>query len=291
MRAVITFLLCVSALGGFGQNKSYDYCYLRGSNVVVYSAADKKAIPVLNSRYASDACISPDGKKVAYTAISAKGDRNIGLIDLNTRKKSLLNTGSKNCYGPVWSPDGKKIAYNVFNDQTSNWAIAVIDVENGAPSVITAQLAQCFMPTWLANSQNIAVQDMSGVYIFDLSGTLLGTYDISAMMKGLGPTSSDRFIFTNDYTRIVFSAEVDEPSVDNEGNPPSAVFAYDISSKKTTRLTPKGYSADDIWVKGNTVYCTAYNAKSGMFAVYTVGLDGKNLRILFPAASNFSAKN
>ncbi|HVV54051.1 MAG TPA: hypothetical protein VHC47_01930 [Mucilaginibacter sp.] len=291
MRAVITFLLCVSALGGFGQNKSYDYCYLKGSNVVVYSAADKKATPVLNSRYASDACISPDGKTVAYTAISANGDRNIGLINLNTRKKSLLNTGSKNCYGPVWSPDGKKIAYNVFNDQTSNWAIAVIDVENGAPSVITAQLTQCFMPTWLANSQNIAVQDMSAVYVFDLSGTLLGTYDISAMMKGLGPTSSDRFIFTNNYTRIVFSAEVDEPSVDNEGDPPSAVFAYDISSKKTTRLTPKGYSADDIWVKGNTVYCTAYSAKSGMFAVYTVGLDGKNLRILFPVASNFSAKN
>jgi Tol biopolymer transport system component len=281
---LIFFVACASFV--YGQNKSYDYCYQNNKGICVYSVADKAEQVILKK--GSDACISPDGKKVAYTTYSPKGDRTIAVIDLNTKKKTELNTGSNNCYGPMWSPDGKLIAYNVFNTQTSKWFIAVINADNTAPpKVLTGKLEESYMPVWLAGSKTLSVQDMNSVYVFNLTGEIMKTYKMEDISKEFSSTSSDRYIFAGN--KIVFNSEVNEVSDSDE--PPTAIFVYDIASKKCTRITPKEYFPYAIAVKKNKIIFSAAKGKSKTSNVYTVNTDGSNFQLLFKNASYLSARN
>jgi len=287
MKNISILFLILIATGAFGQSKSYDYAYMNKKGICVYSIADKKEYLIVSK--GENPCISPDGKKLAYTALDQNGGRFIAVIDLNTKKKTILNTNSNNCYGPVWSPNGNYIAYNVFDSQKSNWLIAVIDAGNTEPVVLTRQLEQSYMPTWTYDNKNVVVQNMEKVFVFDLSGNLVKDYKVSDMTKDLGPTSSDRFIFTKDNKKIVFSSSVDEPG--GKDGPPSAVFIYDIDSNSTLRLSPKGYWSDDVIIKDNKVLFTASKMTSVIQNVYVVDTDGKNFKILFPNCYDLTAKN
>lgn len=284
--------VCIS--NAYGQTKSYDYCYSNTKGICVYSVADKKELLIVSSNKGTDPCISPDGTKLAYTVNYPNGDRNIAIIDLTTKQKTVLNTESRNCYGPVWSPDGQYVAYNVFNPQKSNWLVAVIDAANTSYKVLTAQLEQSYMPSWLADSKSVVVQNMDTVFIFDLQGNIITTYKIAdmgngvAVLKDSGPSSSDRFIFTSDNRKVVFSSEVNEPG--GSDGPPTSVFVYNTESKSALRLCPKGYFAGGVFIKGNKVLFTASKLKSTVQNVYTVDLDGKNFRLLFPNCADISAR-
>lgn len=277
----------MGAWGAYGQSKSYDYCYINAKGICVYTIADKKEYLVVKK--GSDPCISPDGTKVAYTSNLNGVDRVIHVIDVNTKKETILNTGSINCYGPMWSPDGKYIAYNVFNLEKSRWDIAIIDVANTAPRLLTTQLEQSYAPVWNADSKSVVVQTIDQVYVFDLEGNIEKTYKVADMTNTYGPSSADRFVFTADKGKIIFSTEVDEPGF--EEGPPTAVYVYDIASKSTLRLSPKGYYGRGVCLKNNKVLFSGGKVTSPTEKVYTVDLDGKNLKVLFPNANTISAKN
>ena len=288
---LLFFIVFVSK--AFGQVKSYDYCYTNSKGTFVYSIADKMGYEVV--RGVSDPCLSPDGTKLAYTANTKGGGRIIKVIDINTKKKIILNTYSNNCYGAVWSPDGNYIAYNVFDASKTQWSIAVIDAANTSFKLLTAQLEQSYMPTWRADSKSIVVHNLENVYVFDLDGNITNTYKISDLETGVkeldsntGPSSSDRFVFTNDGSEIVFSSEADEPGGDD--GPPSAVFIHNMATGVTLRLSPRAYFVSDVFVKGNNVFFTGSKFKSTVPNIYTVDLDGKNFKILFPNCSGLSAK-
>jgi TolB protein len=294
MRKTLLLFLMIYVSNVYGQGKSYDYCYTNGKGICVYSIADKMEHLIVKK--GSDPCISPDGTKVAYTTYSTTGDRTIAVIDLNTKQKTILNTNSNNCYGPIWSPDGQYIAYNVFDAQKSNWSVAVIDAANTSFKVLTGQLEQCYMPSWLADSKSVVVQNMDTVFVFDLAGNEVTTYKVSDMGRGVPvlekdaePSSSDRFVFTKDNKKVVFSSEANEPG--GSDGPPTVVFVYDTDSKLAIRLSPKGYFAGGVCVKGNHVLFTASKLKSNVQNVYTVDLDGKNFKVLFANCADISAKN
>jgi hypothetical protein len=63
-----------------------------------------------------------------------------------------------------------------------------------------------------------------------------------------------------------------------------------LENKSTTRLSLKGYWASDIAIKGNKVLFTASKIKSLVQNVYTVDMDGSNLKILLPNCSSVSVK-
>ncbi len=286
MKNILIIFLIICSSNIYGQNKSYDYCYQNDKGICVYSVADKAEQVVIKK--GSDANISPDGKKVAYTTYSPKGDRTIAVIDLNTKKKTVLNTGSNNCYGPMWSPDGKLIAYNVFNTQTSKWFIGIIGADNTTPpKVLTGKLEESYMPAWMAGSKTLSVQDMNAVYVFNLAGEIIKTYKMADMSNEFSSTSSDRYIFAGN--KIVFNSEVNAASDSDE--PPTAIYVYDTTNKKCTRITTKEYSPYDITVKNNKILFSAGKGKSKTSNVYTVDMDGSNLKLLFKNTSYLSARN
>ena len=286
MKNILLLLSMVITTGVYGQSKSYDYAYMNKKGICVYSVADKKEF--LIAKKGQDPYISPDGKKLAYSASNVKGDRFIAVVDLNTRRKIILNTQNNNSYGPVWSPDGTLIAYNSFDSKNAKWYIALIDSGNTRSRILTGQLENSYVPSWFANSQNLVAQNLDNVYVVNLSGDIMSSYKIAALSKAMGASSSDRFIFTDDNKKIVFSEDVDEPG-ESDG-PPSAVFIYDIASKKTLRLSPKGYFANEVFVKGNKVLFTASKLNSPVQNVFSVDVDDKNFKVFFPGCSSVSAK-
>jgi len=294
MKNLLLLILIIVSPIVYGQSKSFDYAYMNKKGICVYSIAEKKEYPI--GKGGQNPCISPDGKKLAYTDFDKKGGRFISIIDLNTKKVIILNTNSNNCYGPVWSPNGEFIAYNIFDTQKTNWSVAITDFYNSTPKFLTRQLGVCYMPSWSYDSKNLIVQNINNVLVLNLLGNIIKTYDvskmedgISALMKDVGPASSDRFILTSDNKKIVFTSEVNQPNGD--GGPPTSIFIYDIESKSTTRLSPKGYFAQDIIIKGDKVLITASKIKSNIGGIYSVDMDGKNFKMLFPNCFAITAKN
>jgi TolB protein len=287
MKNILLLLLFFGDAKTSAQPKSYDYAYLNKKGICVYSVANK--MEYLADAKGQDPCISPDGKKLAFTSSNKAGDRFIAVIDLATKKKTIFNTHNNNCYGPMWSPNGKYIAYNAFDAKKSDWSIAIIDSGNTTTKILTASLKQSFSPSWTSDSKSVVVQNMEKVFVFDMEGNVVKDYKISDMTSDSGPSSSDRFQFTADNQKIAFSTEVNEPG--GSDGPPTAVFIYDINRKSSLRLSPKGYFCDGVIIKGNQVLYTGSKLRSTIQNVYIVDPDGKNLKILFPGCSNISAKN
>ncbi|TSJ40428.1 hypothetical protein FO440_11765 [Mucilaginibacter corticis] len=289
---LLLFFLAVNSLV-HGQTSTYDYAYLRKAKIYVYSIADKKELFVTNDGVNPN--ISPEGKKLAYTIIGKDTKmgptRFIGVIDLNTKSKIILNTHDDNCYGPIWSPDGKWIAYNVSNKK--NWSIAFMGSANStSPKFISAE--NSFSPHWLSGGTSIISHNMQKITVYDLTGKTIKNYNMQDLEGGLhelkgmiGSANSDDFIPINDNKKIVFNCMVNEPG---EDGPPSAVFVYDINSKKTLRVSPKGYSANNLAINNNKVFFAASKIDSEEINTYSVDLDGNNYKLFLANCYSMSLK-
>jgi len=122
-----------------------------------------------------------------------------------------------------------------------------------------------------------------------MTGNIIQQLDLKIFNLSDGTTSADNFIFTTDNKKIVYGTTVDEPGGD-EG-PPSAVFVYDMTTKTTKRLSPKGYDTGTLIIKGNAVLFTGSKVQSPVLNIYSVNLDGTNFKVLFPGCRDISAKD
>lgn len=285
----LILLFSLFSLSEYGQNTSFDYAYVSKKGICVYSVADKRE--VLITAHGWNPAISPDGKKLAYTDGPVTGKKFITLVDLNTNVKTKLDTHGDGS-GPIWSPDGKYIACN--GSVGGKTVIKVIGVNTPFFSALTGKTSEQDSPRWLANSKGIMIQDMEKILIVDLADNVTTTYKMKDLEGGLpelkemiGNANSDVFMPTADGKKIVFSCG-DDGSADG---PLNGVFIYDIATKKTTRLSPKKYDADEPVIKGNTVLFTAAKYGSRVNNIYSVDMNGGNFKLLFANCTSVSARN
>ena len=76
------------------------------------------------------------------TGYLAKQRDHLYVLDLASRKPTLLTPGNYNELAPSWSPDGRRIAFaskrQADFDRTDNWDLYVVDASPGAtPSQLT----------------------------------------------------------------------------------------------------------------------------------------------------------
>ncbi len=286
MRYIYFLILVFAAYTSYGQDiKSFDFCYSRNGGIYIYSVSKKMAHLVSKQ---TDPYISPDGNNLAYTVNNPKGDRQVEVMNLATKQKTLLHTKNSNCYGPVWSPDGQFIAYNAFIGNI--WYICIIDKGNHNPVVITKSLnygSGSFSPTWSADSKKILVQNMDTVFVFSTQAGLIEKIPISRMADQNDITSDSKFMLTSDESKIVFNCSVDEPGFKE---PPGAIFVFDRKTKTTKRITPKGYWCSQPFLKGAMIYFTCSKSKSKFDNIYSVKLDGSNFKLELSNASDFTSK-
>ena len=88
----------------------YDIAFSRDEKIIVMKM-DKSLID--SSLNGSDPCLSPDGKKIAYTNYEGK-NRKVVIYDFNTKLTQPVNVPNDNNFGAMWSPDSYLIALSLF---------------------------------------------------------------------------------------------------------------------------------------------------------------------------------
>lgn len=273
--------------------KAYDYCYSNDRGVFLFSIADKQETRL--NLEGNDVRLSPNGARVAYTYVGAPDhERRVAMMDLGDKKTTILDSGCRNCYGPVWSPDGNYLVYNAFTG--SNWSIKCVDKDNRQPVMIAeATNAQhgYYAPAWTADGKKIILQDMSAIYLYDVNGALVKTISMQDIDTALYINSSSQFLLTAGEGKLVFEKEVMGDSTAEE--PPLAIFAYDLHSKKLNRISPAGYDCFHPLLKGDTVFFSGIkgigrHSHRPIINIYSADLNGGHFGLVFKDRSEISCR-
>jgi CHAT domain-containing protein/tetratricopeptide (TPR) repeat protein len=98
--------------------------------------ASKRREPVTDYG-ATHPAVSPDGKLLAFTLFDRERRGRIAVVELGTRKVSVLTTGDYHAGFPAFSPDGRRLAFSRFlgadpgkplTDETNRASLWAVDV-------------------------------------------------------------------------------------------------------------------------------------------------------------------
>ncbi len=104
---------------------------------------------------------SPDGSRIAFTD---RRDRNIFIVDFNSRLITQFTSNEPNDYSPNWSPDGRKIAF-VRYFGLDHTQLVVKGVDDGLESVLFDTEHALHAPAWAPHGKSIAfIESIEGWY-------------------------------------------------------------------------------------------------------------------------------
>lgn len=240
-----------------------------------------------------DACVSPDGSKVAFTESDAEGNRRIAVCDVaKGRANRIEGIEGRNEFGPVWSSDGKTLVFNHFDD--SDWALASVNAAGGGfRIVIDKGTRQAAAFANIPGTSKWLCHDLEGFYVAEIGETGAAKLeDIPGAKPVDGLSMPGSISISPDGKTALFEASVgDEAGPDDDG-PPSAVFMIEIASGKITRVSPKGLHADHpSWLPGGREFLFgSYDPKTQQDSVHRMSIEpGSKPALLFKQARSPSA--
>ncbi|ANE52331.1 TolB family protein [Flavisolibacter tropicus] len=243
--------LLVLAYNCQAQTLTFNLAFQRADKIFVFDEKANKAVSVIQG---NDACLSPDGSKIAYTS-NTTGTRKVVAYSLDTKKHLTINVGNHTSYAPVWSPDGNYLAFQTFVDGV--WYTGLFSFVDQSFRLLT-RAHESYAPSWAADSKRILVQDMNKLYIYERNGQLVKNYNLGPITKDYSTSSDSKFILTPDEQFLLFTAD----AFDAAGMPVGAVFMYNLKTSALTRLSPKGMSCTgDLFLNNQNelFFCGSYD--------------------------------
>ena len=256
---LIAALLAAAAVAGFGIAMAGQ----RSSNSAVMQLAFEPPSGLSFNDVKSDwAVISPDGSKIAFTAISSDGKSGLFVRQLDSADVKLL-PGSVDPVEPFWSPDSRSIAYG------SNGKLKRSDLAGGNAQVI-CDAARLVSGSWGKEGTIIFVPDYRMALVQVPAG---GGEPQPVNMKTDDPTKErhGQPTFLPDGRRFLFTRTVGT-GISGPGIQRLGVWAGSLDSPEITRVLPDStqilYSADGwlLYVRNNTLVAHAFDAQTLTFS-------------------------
>lgn len=104
--------------------------------------------PTVEARLIRYPAVSPDGKRVAFTAFSK-----LYVMDLPSGTPRRVTTGTDGEFMPAWSPDGKTLAYVTWSRQGGQ--LLSVSPDGGQPRQLTNKTAFYSYPTYSPDGSKI----------------------------------------------------------------------------------------------------------------------------------------
>jgi TolB protein len=149
-----------------------------------------------------------------------------------------------------------------------------------------------YSPIWARDGKSVFCEDMSNIYQIGLDGKVRTQWKIDKTVPDGDMSGDGRIDVSPDGKRLLLSIDMGEESGrKNWDGPVPALWAFDLQSKKATRLTPqKLFGWDGVWLDNDNVLFLSRDADENEDSIYRMSSDGKNLKRLiknarFPSVS------
>lgn len=114
-------------------------------------------------------CWSPDGRQLAFVS-DRMGNPRIFVINADGSGSRVLPTAGRDAVTPAWSADNK-IAYATRPHGSSNYMLAVLDLDSGENKIISKGYGSWESPGWAADNRQVVCKRMlngkSSLWIVD----------------------------------------------------------------------------------------------------------------------------
>jgi TolB protein len=250
--------------------------YQNGENIGIYDFSTGATKDLVKGY---DPCISPDGEWLAYTESIKKGSdykRVVSLISVENSERKSLDIKDDNHYGAIWSPDGE---FLVFSIMKKNWQLGLIKPDKSGFRILqVADDIGLYSPTWSHDGKHLFAHNLSVLFKMNINGDVVEKYDLKKMFgEEFFFSSATRFFMLSDNLTFVFEAEIDE-TMDGLNGPLSAVFSYNLNSKKVQRLTEKGFCSSGLWIdKQDRIYFSGFKNINESPSVFQTDLQNQKI--------------
>lgn len=271
--------------------------FSRGESVYYLANGSKKPLKLAQG---TSPAVSPDGKRVAFCRpANAKNDTtDIFVLDISTGEKSRILRSPGNALGLCWSPRSNELAFACWSDGQDQ--LCVVNADGSDMHILIGGKQSgnkgVFSPQWSFDGQSILFHDIFTLFQVDLSGKLFSKKAISEITgKKSSVSSTDCFVqCPTDANLLAFTQSVPGTKFAEqafEGEPNTALFTYNTTTKVRKRLTPVDLLATDpVWSRdGKSIYFCGYRDRSYKeqypFRIYKISATGSGLTELVKGES------
>ncbi len=218
--------------------------------------------------------LSPDGRRLAYTAFVRSGQPLV-VQDLASGRRDIVpGTEEGLNITPSWSPDGRRLAFARGTDagtdiylspMADGWPVPLAPMQR----LTVGRFADNLSPTWSPDGSRLAfISNRAGtpqLYVMNADGTgqeVMARFDFGAT----GPTNAPAW--SPDGQFVAFHRDV-------AGAP--QIFVYEVATRAQRQLTGAGRNEDPAWA-GDSRHLAFVSSRGGARELWVVDLETGRLR-------------